>query len=117
MHRYSTYFIFVCCLPHFICCAVPLGLGLIGATTYINIFDFEQKLSWYENFEIYILILNLILLIFFLVLFKNSKKSECSKKKELISDDKVKKKKSIVINIIILSFFNVVNFSVFFLES
>ena len=116
MYRYSTYFVFVCCLPHFLCCALPFSLGFIGITTYLNIFDFEQNFSWYENLEIYVLTFNLILLVFFFISYRNVKKCECLEENECMMSEISKKKKVIITNIIVLFFFNFVNFSVFFLE-
>ena len=116
MYKYSTYLIFVCCLPHFLCCALPFSLGLIGVTTHLNIVNFEQNLSWYENLEIYVLIFNLTLLVFFFISFQNIIKCECSEENECIKGELSKKKKVIITNLLVLLFFNLVNFSVFFLE-
>ena len=91
-------------------------MGFIGFTTYLNISDFEQNLSWYENLEIYVLTFNLMLLIFFFIYYRNIKKCECLEKNQCIVSELSKKKKVIITNIIVLTFFNFVNFSVFFLE-
>ena len=117
MFRYfSSYFLVISCLCHFVCCGIPFFLGLTAFTAYLGLsssllFD----LTWFESIEKPLFVFTTVLIFLFVATEINSRKLGCYNN-EVCSQPCESQKKLVRYNLYISLTIYCINFFIFFME-
>ena len=119
LRYFSSYFLVISCLCHFVCCGIPFFLGLTAFTAYLGLSSlFLFDLTWFESIEKPLFIFTTVLIFLFVGTEINSRKLDCynNENNEVCSQPCESQKKLVRYNLYISLTIYCINFFIFFME-